>query len=75
MVVTVRACPVGPDGCCPVTATGKSDNKEILSMSGPMSERAPDITVEADGRGADSSSTTVLFFNILKIIIQNQVEE
>jgi hypothetical protein len=27
-------------------------------MSGPMSERAPDITVEADGR---AESTTVLF--------------
>jgi hypothetical protein len=33
------------------------DNKEIRSMSGPMSERAPDITVEADGR---ADSTTVL---------------
>jgi hypothetical protein len=33
------------------------DNKEIRSMSGPMSERAPDITVEADGR---AELTTVL---------------
>jgi hypothetical protein len=48
-----------------VTATGNRDNKEILSMSGPMSERAPDklennwadITVEADGR---AESTTAL---------------
>jgi hypothetical protein len=57
-LVTVRARPVGSDGCGPVTATGNSDNKEIRSMSGPMSERsAPDITVEADGR---AESTTVL---------------
>jgi hypothetical protein len=59
--VTVRARPVGPDGCGPVTATvtGNRDNKEIrtVTMSGPMSERAPDITVEADGR---TESTTVL---------------
>jgi hypothetical protein len=48
---------VGPDGCGPVTATGNRDSKEIRSMSGPMSERAPDITVEADGR---ADSTTVL---------------
>jgi hypothetical protein len=40
-----------------VTATGNRDNKEIRSMSGPMSERAPDITVEADGH---ADSTTVL---------------
>jgi hypothetical protein len=56
-LVTVWARPVGPDGCGPVTATGNRDNKEIRSMSGPMSERAPDITVEADGR---AESTTVL---------------
>jgi hypothetical protein len=49
---------VEPDGCGPVTATGNRDNKEILYMSGPMSERAPDITVEADGR---AESKTVLF--------------
>jgi hypothetical protein len=48
---TVRVRPVGPDGCGPVT------DKEIRTMSGPMSERAPDITVEADGR---TESTTVL---------------
>jgi hypothetical protein len=38
---------------------GKRDYnlKEIRSMSGPMSERAPDIMVEADGR---AESTTVL---------------
>jgi hypothetical protein len=40
-----------------VTATGNRDKKEIRTMSGPMSERAPDITVEADGR---AESTTVL---------------
>jgi hypothetical protein len=58
-LVTIRARPVGPDGCGPVTATatGNRDNKEIRTMSGPMSERAPDITVEADGR---AESTTVL---------------
>jgi hypothetical protein len=42
VLVTVMfgpARPVGPDGC---------GLEEILSMSGPMSERAPDITVEAD---------------------------
>jgi hypothetical protein len=50
---------VGPDGCGTVAATGNRDNKEIRSMSGPMSEQAPDITVEADGR-AESESTTVL---------------
>jgi hypothetical protein len=57
--VTVRPRPVGPDGCGPVTATGNRENKEtrIRPMSGPMSERAPDITVEADGR---TESTTVL---------------
>jgi hypothetical protein len=57
--VTVRARPgpVGPHGCDPVTATGNRDNKEIRSMSGPMSERAPDITVEADRR---AESATVL---------------
>ena len=58
-LVTVRARPVGPDGCGPVTATGNRDNKEIRSMSGPMSERAPDIKVEADGR-AESTTVTVL---------------
>jgi hypothetical protein len=48
----------GPPGRArPVTATGNRDNKEIRSMSGPMSERAPDITVEADGR---ADTTTVL---------------
>jgi hypothetical protein len=56
-LVIVWARPVGPDGCGPVTATGNRDNKEICSMPGPMSERAPDITVEADGR---TVSTTVL---------------
>jgi hypothetical protein len=57
--VTVRTRPVGPraDGCGPATATGNRDNKEIRSMSGTMSERAPDITVEADGH---AESTTVL---------------
>jgi hypothetical protein len=40
-----------------VTATGNRDIKEIRSMFGPMSERAPDITVEAEGR---AESTTVL---------------
>jgi hypothetical protein len=61
--VTVRHSS-GPPGrarrlrrCGPVTATGNRDNKEIRSMSGPMSERAPDITVEADGPAV---STTVL---------------
>jgi hypothetical protein len=50
--VTVRARPFGPDGCGPVTANGNRDKKEIRSMSGPVSERVPDITVtvEADGR-------------------------
>jgi hypothetical protein len=57
VAVTVWARPVRPDGCGPVTTTGNRDNKEIRSMSGPMSERAPDITVEADGR---AESTTVL---------------
>jgi hypothetical protein len=57
VTVRARARPVGPHGCGPVTATGNRDNKEILTMSGPMSERAPDITVEADGR---AESTTVL---------------
>jgi hypothetical protein len=56
-LVTIRARPVGPDSCGPVTATGNRDNKEIRTMSEPMSERAPDITVEADGR---TESTTVL---------------
>jgi hypothetical protein len=51
----VRARPVGPDRCGPVTATRNRDNKEILSMSGSMSERVPYITVSrywsrADGR-------------------------
>jgi hypothetical protein len=56
---TVRARQFGPDGCGPVTATGNRDGKEILSssMSGPMSERAPDLKVEAEGR---AESTTVL---------------
>jgi hypothetical protein len=57
VTVTVRACPVGPDGYGPMTATENRDNKEIRSMSGPMSERATDITVEADGC---ADSTTVL---------------
>ena len=57
-LVTVRARLVGPDGCGPVTATGNRENKEIRSMSGPMSEQAPNITVEADGH---ADSTTVLF--------------
>jgi hypothetical protein len=59
--------PVGPDGCGPVTSTGNRDNKEILAMSGPMSERAPDITVEADGR---AESTTVLVAKV-SIMINN----
>jgi hypothetical protein len=58
-LITVRASPVGPDGCGPVTATGNRDSKEILSMCGPMSERAPDITVELEQDGR-AESTTVL---------------
>jgi hypothetical protein len=57
VTVWARPGPVGPDGCGPMTATGKRENKEIRFMSGPVSERAPDITVEADGR---AETTTVL---------------
>ena len=38
--VTVRARPVRPDGCGPVSATGNRDNKEIRSMSRRTSVRA-----------------------------------
>jgi hypothetical protein len=50
-----------PPPCGPVTATRNRDNEEILSMSGLMSERAPDITVEADGpaRRTDNCHGTV----------------
>jgi hypothetical protein len=59
MIVTVRAPAPGRRArrLRSVTATGNRDNKEILSMSGQMSERSPDIAAEADGR---AESTTVL---------------
>jgi hypothetical protein len=50
---------VGPDGCSHMTTARHRDKKEILSMSGQMSERATDITIEADGR---AESTTVELF-------------
>jgi hypothetical protein len=56
-----------------VTATGNRDNKEIRSMSGPMSERAPDITVEADGH---AESTTVLSSKqpaLLRLVFQQRI--
>jgi hypothetical protein len=45
----------GPTAGVPCqTATGNRDNKEIRPMSGPKSERAPDITVEADRMDAQN---------------------
>jgi hypothetical protein len=32
-----------------MTETGNRENNEILSMSGPMPEQAPDIRVTVDG--------------------------